>query len=360
MITFPVLVINLPERTDRWDRFRESLRRSTPPFIDSIHRIEAIADKDRPERGCELSHLKAIEYAITHKFEKVMICEDDCYFTTAYTTGVLDELPDDWELVSGGASGLNLTKKFISRDQLMPEDYAYVTDHLVRKITPYSYITGFHCTLYRDTILEKVCDIIKNDILTREMIHVDVLVSSKIHAHYICVPFIAYTLFNDQSSIRTDEDTTDDLHACIIPTQNVLFHAIHRVTMKQFEECHQYDNRLIRTLLFPGDRYKYTEQLFFTFSRSKDYQSIRILLLNSLLPISKKNMRKLVPYTHRYMSKYYDENTLKFSIIKNKLLYQLTQYEDIKKIREIFNKHGSIKVNIYHIKSGILIEFSKR
>lgn len=93
-----VLVINLKERTDKWDDMYAHLQLFFPE--NKIHRIEAVRGTqvegygekpwftERSEEraticagaaGCTLSHKRAIEYAKRHHFKKVLVLEDDCH-----------------------------------------------------------------------------------------------------------------------------------------------------------------------------------------------------------------------------------------------------------------------------------------
>jgi len=73
-----VLYINLEHRTDRKVHILHELR-ALP--IENIHRIDAIP-MDNGALGCGLSHIKALEYALQHAWNMVLIVEDDFTFTT--------------------------------------------------------------------------------------------------------------------------------------------------------------------------------------------------------------------------------------------------------------------------------------
>ena len=92
-----ILVINLPERTDKWEALQARLKHHVPSSL-PILRIEGIWGKELPgfnqkpwfqartaERasicagaaGCTLSHRKAIAFAQEQGFSRVLILEDD-------------------------------------------------------------------------------------------------------------------------------------------------------------------------------------------------------------------------------------------------------------------------------------------
>ena len=73
-MAFPhILVINLPERKDRWEDIEKELESWNVPF----ERVDAV--KMTPGwKGCSLSHKKCIEIAKQRKYPWVLILEDDC------------------------------------------------------------------------------------------------------------------------------------------------------------------------------------------------------------------------------------------------------------------------------------------
>ena len=72
-MAFPhILVINLPERKDRWEDMEKDLEPWNVPF----ERVDAV--KMSPGwKGCSLSHRKCIEIAKQRKYPWVLILEDD-------------------------------------------------------------------------------------------------------------------------------------------------------------------------------------------------------------------------------------------------------------------------------------------
>ena len=76
-----ILYINLKNRKDRLESIENELIRIGANFSSSkIFRIDAILDKKNGHRGCVLSHLKAVNFAIEKKWKNVLILEDDAIF----------------------------------------------------------------------------------------------------------------------------------------------------------------------------------------------------------------------------------------------------------------------------------------
>lgn len=95
-----VLVINMPNRQDRWDLFVDMVSDYIPSH--KLHRIEAVVGVDLPgykekplftdktpkkvarmkagSAGCCLSHRKAVEFAKSNGWGKILILEDDAHF----------------------------------------------------------------------------------------------------------------------------------------------------------------------------------------------------------------------------------------------------------------------------------------
>ena len=77
-----VLVINLPNRPDRLKNIRSELSRLEVPdeMVTIISAMEVIPCG---HLGCTRSHIKALEYALDHKWQRVLILEDDFSFDVA-------------------------------------------------------------------------------------------------------------------------------------------------------------------------------------------------------------------------------------------------------------------------------------
>ena len=97
------LVINLDQRTDRWDKVRAHLQDVVPP--DKLHRVSAVSGNEiagyrtthwfrrtrRPETwagraGCSVSHRNAMRLALERGWNWVMMIEDDAQFVRSLDT----------------------------------------------------------------------------------------------------------------------------------------------------------------------------------------------------------------------------------------------------------------------------------
>lgn len=96
------LVINLPERTDRLAEFREQEK-----YIKSNALVVHGIRNPDPKKGVAQAHINAIDYAIRHRLDHVLIMEDDCIFpakdkTLEHINLCLANLPDEWDILLGG------------------------------------------------------------------------------------------------------------------------------------------------------------------------------------------------------------------------------------------------------------------
>tara|TARA_B110000211_G_scaffold86695_1_gene101721 strand:+ start:1321 stop:1860 length:540 start_codon:yes stop_codon:yes gene_type:complete len=88
-----ILYINLDYRTDRKDQLLNNLKKYDVDF-NRVHRISAVLTKQCGHLGCGMSHVKAIKYAISQKWDNVLILEDDFIFTVNK-----DEINSDLEKI---------------------------------------------------------------------------------------------------------------------------------------------------------------------------------------------------------------------------------------------------------------------
>lgn len=68
----PILVINLDDRVDRWEKIQENFR-GWP----QLERVSAIRHENGV-KGCKLSHLKCLDLASKRNYPWVLVLEDDC------------------------------------------------------------------------------------------------------------------------------------------------------------------------------------------------------------------------------------------------------------------------------------------
>ena len=113
MLFPPILVINLPERTDRWERIqKEFIDKGWPSGL--LHRIDA-SKTLTPWVGCFYSHLRCVEFAKLNNFPWILVLEDDCLPTENSFQRFQGLLPvlwhkrDEWDIFSG--ANLSITIK---------------------------------------------------------------------------------------------------------------------------------------------------------------------------------------------------------------------------------------------------------
>ena len=97
------MVINLPERTDRLDKFKSVFN----TYFKSNELIVIQAEKHtKAQQGCNISHKKAICKAIELGLENVLIFEDDFEFITTKSFDYVNEasknLPNDFDIALFG------------------------------------------------------------------------------------------------------------------------------------------------------------------------------------------------------------------------------------------------------------------
>lgn len=99
------LVINLADRTDRWDFFLEEFG----PRLGSIHRVDAVrgeGDYAHLRQACTLSHLRALDLASEMNLDNFLLFEDDACFNHESRLSIpdaLSELPEDFDMLYLGA-----------------------------------------------------------------------------------------------------------------------------------------------------------------------------------------------------------------------------------------------------------------
>ncbi len=74
-----ILYINLNHRKDRRHQILQELQRLNVD-LNKVYCIQGYYDLKNGHRGCTISHIKALEYAIEHACKNVLILEDDCLF----------------------------------------------------------------------------------------------------------------------------------------------------------------------------------------------------------------------------------------------------------------------------------------
>jgi glycosyl transferase, family 25 len=98
----PKLVINLPQRTDRLELFKQELI-----HINSHVQIINGIEHQNPMVGIGQAHINCILIAKQNEWDNVIIMEDDCIFqgkekTLEYINNCLLNAPNDWDILLGG------------------------------------------------------------------------------------------------------------------------------------------------------------------------------------------------------------------------------------------------------------------
>ncbi len=138
----PVLVINLDERTDRW----EAVQKAFASWPIELERIPAI--KQTPGwKGCLQSHKKAVRYAMEQQYPWVLVLEDDCfpgrgarsYEQFRDLLPLLWESRDKWELFSGGPT-LMFEQKLVNKHPPLFEQKSYAAHFMLIQANAYQKI----------------------------------------------------------------------------------------------------------------------------------------------------------------------------------------------------------------------------
>lgn len=107
----PKVVINLPERTERLQQFKDEIKKI---FNDDIHLIEGVYDRIS-YKGIARAHKNAIQLALDNNWKNVLIMEDDVLFqaettkTIDYINKAFKSVPDNFDVLLSGiytSSGL--------------------------------------------------------------------------------------------------------------------------------------------------------------------------------------------------------------------------------------------------------------
>lgn len=154
-----ILVINLPERKDRWIRVENEFQ----TWRTVVERVDAI--RATPGwKGCSLSHRKCIEIAKNRGWEWVLIIEDDCQLTDDAKNRFRELLPvlwarrNEWDVFNGGPSQIKDLRNLnvVSSEPPLFDIKSYVTQFCL-----------IHQDYY-DTFLDKVGEHVRIDLFHLE------------------------------------------------------------------------------------------------------------------------------------------------------------------------------------------------
>jgi len=93
-------VINLPEREDRWARFKVKNDLLFQKF--NVERVDGVIEKNAPD-GIFKAHLTCMEKSRSLG-EPIMVFEDDCELAEGWVqklNDVFKEVPEDWDVIIG-------------------------------------------------------------------------------------------------------------------------------------------------------------------------------------------------------------------------------------------------------------------
>jgi glycosyl transferase family 25 len=140
-----ILYINLAHRTDRNEHISNEIHKICNDNS-KIHRIDAIKNNNGA-LGCSLSHIKAVEYALSHpEWDIVLILEDDFTFKSNNSDEIINNIN---KLIK---NNLNIDVALLSHNVL---SYSNTNYELIKKVlysqTASSYIVKKH---YLPTLLQ--------------------------------------------------------------------------------------------------------------------------------------------------------------------------------------------------------------
>lgn len=128
----PILVINLPERKDRWDILEKTLK----PTGLRYERIDAIR-RSPGWKGCSMSHRKCVAMAKQREWPWVIILEDDCLLRPKWKANIDALLPtlwasrNQWEVFNGGGSTFLAKPTLLSLDPPLFSIKSYGTQFML-------------------------------------------------------------------------------------------------------------------------------------------------------------------------------------------------------------------------------------
>lgn len=147
-IDFDFAILNLKERTDRWQKIEKNFK----DF--KILRIDAV--KTTPGKvGCFKSHQKAIQLAKDLNMEKIFVLEDDCIPCKNFKERfkIIKEYLDNnknWDLYLGGGLIKCPFKRNPEWQNNFKEHICYKTENFVRISKSY----GFHFVCYNKSVYD--------------------------------------------------------------------------------------------------------------------------------------------------------------------------------------------------------------
>ena len=116
--------VNLECRPDRWEQTVKEFEKLGPEY--TLNRFNAIHDAKNPIAGCAKSFLTLIQMAKDQDMHAILVGEDDmafCSKSAEYWEKSVSELPDNWDILSGGMYYTQNRKK-VSNTLCKVDDFA--------------------------------------------------------------------------------------------------------------------------------------------------------------------------------------------------------------------------------------------
>ncbi len=133
--------MNLDGRTDRWEQVSKDFTRLSQVMPISIERVSAVENKIRPQEGVAQTVHKILGIAKEKGLPYVLILEDDLFvIDPTKVERCLNNAPDDWDILSGGAYYYKPSVSF-SGEWMKMKDFC-----------------SMHFIIIRDTIYNKVLE----------------------------------------------------------------------------------------------------------------------------------------------------------------------------------------------------------
>ena len=134
--------MNLDDRTDRWEQVQKDFKRLSDVLPIKIERVSACAEPSKPQLGVAKTVHKVINIAKERNLEYVLLLEDDLYVIDPYKVKTcLENAPEDWDMLSGGAY-------HFSPDTSFDENWMKMKD-----------FCSLHFIIFRNTIYDKILNI---------------------------------------------------------------------------------------------------------------------------------------------------------------------------------------------------------
>jgi GR25 family glycosyltransferase involved in LPS biosynthesis len=150
-----IYCINLKSRPDRWKQATDEFNKFN---INTVKRYNAVDGSKvtnpnprllKGEVGVLLTHINLIEMAQRRGYKNILILEDDVYFTDELLKleEYMNSVPEDWDMLYFGANHV----------------YGKLPLEIINeKIVRLNYSVGLQCVAIKNTMFDKILDIVPN------------------------------------------------------------------------------------------------------------------------------------------------------------------------------------------------------